>query len=134
MDTINNQYLNVVQTIHTSDKASNIEEAIRDLMHMQTYLLKHHPEFIDSITDVDYHLACAAFRINRIKQFEKLVQRHYYDDFRFKRLYQSFLAVETTNAWNNIIKSNASNMEKTFVRSLSVIILTGVCLSLILRK
>lgn len=131
---LNSQYISVVHTIHNTDSANIIDKSMKSLNNIQSYIRQHHPEFIESITDIDYQLACAAFRINKTEQFEQVVQQHYFDDYRFKRLYQTFIEAETTNAWKNIIKSNAQNMEKTFVRSLSVIILTGVCVSLFLRK
>lgn len=134
MPELNRQYFDVISSLQMADNASTVEKSIKNLLQLRQYILTNYPEYLDSITDVDYNLACAAFRINNVELFERVVQRHYYDDSRFKRLYQIFLDVETTNAWKHIVQSNATNLEKTFVRSLSIIILTGVCISLVLRK
>lgn len=134
MDSINDDYFKDVNLIQTAKGSRQIEKAIKGLMHLRNTVVERYPELIDSVADIDYHLACAAYRINNINLFEQTVQIHYYDDYRFKNLYQSFLEMETANVWNNIIKANASNLEKTFVRSLSVVILTCICLSLAFRN
>lgn len=134
MSTMNDQYAENVRIVQWGKNADEIERAMNRLLHIRDELVAHHPEYLDGITDIDFYVACAAYRINNVQQFEQMVQRHYYDDARFKRLYRSHLEVETTNVWRNIVRENANNMEKTFVRSLSIIILTGICVSIIMRK
>lgn len=134
MDNLNVEYIDEVKEIQTANNVHDIEKSIKNLQSLQTHIVNNYPEFIDSITDIDYHIACGAFRVNNIHLFEQTIQKHYYNDYRFKKLYGHFQEVATTNVWNDIIKSNTTNLERTFVRSLSVVILTCVCLSLILRK
>lgn len=134
MGTLNNDYAGEIKIIQTADNMFAIEKSIKNLTQMRNTIQTQHPEYIDSITDIDYYIACGAYRINNVDLFEQTVQKHYYDDPRFKKLYMAFKEMETANVWNNIVKTNASHLEKTFVRSLSVVILTGVCLSLIFRK
>lgn len=134
MDNINTEYLQDVRSIQVSDNVRDLEKSMSSLSNIRNIVLAHHPEFIDSIKDIDYHLACGAYRINNVDLFEQTVQKHYYDDYRFKKLYQSFKEMETANVWNGIVKKNANDLERKFVRSLSVVILTCVCLSLVFRK
>lgn len=134
MDIYNVEYMNDVQTIHKADNSFDIEKSIKNLIQLRNNLLYHHPEYMDSIIDIDFIIACAAYRINDVQLLESTIQKHYYADYRFKKLYQAFYAVETANVFKDIVHKNAHNMEKTFVRSLSVIILTGICLSFILRQ
>lgn len=131
---MNEQYAENIRAVQLGNNADDIERAMNNLLHLRSHLLETHPEYLEAITDVDFYIACAAYRTNKVAQFEQMVQRHYYDDVRFKRLYRSHLEVETTNVWKNIVRENANNMEKTFIRSLSVIILTGICVSVIMRK
>lgn len=128
------QYAESIRAVQQADNALDIERAIKTLIQLRTTLQTYYPESMDSITDIDYYIACGAFRLNNSAQFEDVVQRHYYDDSRFKRLYQIYMDVKTTNDWRHIVKTNASHLEKTFIRSLSVVILTGICISLVLRK
>lgn len=134
MDNYNAIYVDDVKTVQTANNTLDIENAIKSLTSLRNNILQNHPEYIESIADIDYTIACAAYRINNVQLFETTIQKHYYDDTRFKRLYQNYRDVEITNVWNDVVKKKASNLEKTFVRSLSVVILTGVCLSVILRK
>lgn len=134
MDQLNAEYIEAVNLLKTADNALDIEKAMKQLTNLRNTISHKYPEYIDSITDMDYNLACGAYRINNTKLLEETVQKHYYHDYRFKKLYQLFVEMETANVWNNIVKSNANNLEKTFVRSLGIIIITGVCLSVILRK
>ncbi|WBR61455.1 hypothetical protein [Drosophila suzukii associated hytrosavirus 1] len=131
---LNREYAEDVRIIQIGDNLRDIEKAIRNLMQLRNVILSKHPEYIVSITDIDFYIANGAYRINDVTLFEQTVQKHYYDDYRFKKLYQSYKEIATANVWNNIVKMNATKLEKTFVRSISVIILTGVCLSLIFRK
>lgn len=130
----NIDYANEVRLLQTSDNARDIQKAIKYLQHLHNYLQVHFPEFVESLADIDYYIACGAFRVNNVKLFESIIQQHYYDDSRFKKLYILFREMQTTNIWNNIVKTNASHLEKTFIRSLSLIIIAGVCVSIILRK
>lgn len=133
-DDFNADYFQKVDILQNANNALDIEKAINNLINLRTYIVANFPEFIVSTTDIDYHIACGAYRVNNVKLLEQIVQQHYYNDYRFKILYQSFREMETANVWNNIVKANANNLEKTFVRSLSVVILTCVCLSLVFRK
>lgn len=129
-----NEYAENIRIVQLGNNADDIERAMNKLLQLRSYLLQIHPEYLDTIADVDFYIACAAYRTNNVSQFEQVVQRHYYDDVRFKRLYRSYLEVETTNVWKNIVRENANNMEKSFIRSLSIIILTGICVSVLMRK
>lgn len=134
MDTLNTGYIDSLNSLKTADNALDIEKAMKRITNLRNAISNKHPEYMDSITDLDYSLACGAYRINNVKLLEETVQKHYYHDYRFKKLYQLYIEMETANVWNNIVRSNANNLEKTFVRSLGIIIITGVCLSIILRK
>lgn len=134
MDALNHKYVESIRLVQTADNMRDIEKALKELLHLRHRMLAEHPENIDSITDINYYIARGAYRVNNTALFEQTIQQHYYDDYRFKVLYQTFREMETANVWNNIVRMNALNLEKTFVRSLSVIILTGVCLSLVVRK
>lgn len=134
MENINREYCENIHIIKTSQNTREIEKSIKRLVNLRNYILTSYPEYIESIIDIDYRLACAAYRINKIDLFEQCVQKHYYGDYRFKKLYQLYREVETTNIWNNIVKENATRLERTFVRSISLIIITTICLSLAFRK
>lgn len=134
MDSYNLEYLENVDSIKKADNIFAIEKSIKSLTNLRNKITIDHPEYFDSIIDIDYQLARGAFRINNPDLFEETVQKHYYYDFRFKKLYQLFRDMQTANVWNNIAAMNASKLEKTFIRSLSLVILTGVCISLLLRK
>lgn len=131
---LNEKYGDYVQAVVLAQKASEIRHVLRQLQQLRVTIEEQHPEYIDSLNDIDYYIATAAYRINDADLFESTVQRHYYDDARFKKLYQSYVDAETTNAWNNIVKANSNNLERTFIRSLSVVILAGIGISIILRK
>lgn len=131
---LNSEYMEDIKIVHTADNTLDIEKSIRNLIQLRNRIMQQYPEYIDSITDIDFALASAAYRINNVDLLETTIQKHYYNDQRFKRLYQNFRDVETANVWNNVIDRNARNMERTFIRSLSIVILTGICLTVILRK
>lgn len=134
MDYVDQNYYTAVHSIQTADNVRELEKSISTLTFIRQLVLFGYPEFLDSLKDIDYHIACGAYRINNVPLFEKTIQRHYYDDYRFKKLYKTFTEMQTANVWNGIVKKNANDLQKTFVRSLSVVILTGVCLSLVFRK
>lgn len=134
MDNLNVEYFDGVKAIQTANNMHDIDKSIKNLQSLQVQIVNNYPEFLDSIIDIDYHIACGAYRINNIDLFEHTIQKHYYNDYRFKKLYSLFQDVTAANVWNDIIKSNTTNLERTFVRSLSVVILTCVCLSLVMRK
>lgn len=134
MDVYNKEYIENIKTVHTADNTFDIEESIKNLSTLRNDIFEHNPEFIESIVDIDYGIACAAYRINNVELFEDIIKRHYYDDIRFKKLYQKFREVEMANVWNEVVQRNANKLEKTFVRSLSIVILTGLSLAIILRK
>lgn len=134
MDTFNKEYYDSVLILQTTNTVRDIEKSLKRLLVLRNKILTQHPEYIDSIVDIDFCLARGAYRINDIELLEKTIQKHYYNDYRFKKLYQIFKEMETANVWNNIVKTNKTQLEKTFVRSLSVIIITCACLSVIFRK
>lgn len=134
MNNANKDYYSAVYTIQTADNVLELNKALSNLSYLKKLIMFGRPEFIDSLKDIDYYIACGAYRINDKNLFEKTIQLHYYDDYRFKKLYKTYKEMETTNAWNGIVKKNATALEKTFVRSLSVVILTCVCVSLVFRK
>lgn len=134
MYSLNFEYYDDTRTIQVGDNSRDIEKAIKNLIHMRNMLIANFPEYTESITDVDFQIATGAYRVNNINLFEETIQTHYTDDYRFKKLYQSFVETQTANVWNNIVKANATNLERTFVRALSLVILTCVCVSLVVRK
>lgn len=134
MDPLNSEFFENVKIMQNTNDTRDIEKSIKILNNVRDSIVAHHPEYIDSISDIDYRLACAAFRVNNTELLEENVQRHYHNDHRFKKLYQMFHEVETTNVWNSIVRANAKNMEKTFVRSLGLIAVTIICVSLLNRK
>ena len=134
MEVFNRQYAENIQNLQTATNAQTIMISMKNLIVLRNTLMTDYPEYLDSITDTDYFIARGAFRIKDVDRFEETIQRHYYDDARFKRLYQLFVNAQTENIWRNVVRVNAKNLEKTFVRSLSVIILTGICISILVRK
>lgn len=134
MDSCNEEFFKYIHIIQTTNDIRDINKSIKKLIHLRDKILIEHPEYIESINDIDYRLSCAAYRINDNDLLEKNIQKHYYNDYRFKKLYHLFNEMKTISTWNNIVKSNATRLQKTFIRSLGIIILTCVCLTLAVRK
>lgn len=133
MDVANDEYMRTVAVVRTGENARDIERGIRDLMQVRNYITANYPELVESVADIDYYIANAAYRINNVPLMESMIQKHYYADHRFKKLYRTHRETETANVWHNIVRSNADDLQKTFVRSLSCVILTCIVVSIICR-
>lgn len=127
------EYSSLVDKIQTSNDPDEIELTVKHLIKLRENIEEYNPQFIDSIVDIDFWIACGAYRVNDSRKIEQTVQKHH-NDSRFKYLYHKFWNMEITNSWQQIIKNNSDNLQKTFVRTISVFLLTGVCLSLAFRK
>lgn len=129
----NNRYLWDVDVIKRGDTTVEINKAIRSLTELREKIKGTHPEYTESIVDVDFYITVGAYRTNNKKLFESLVQRHM-NDTRFKKQYQYYVRVETENLWSSVIDYNKHQMQKTFVRSMGLIFTTALLLSIIMRK
>lgn len=134
MDTLNSEYFENYHKIKYNDDMYNVEKSINNMIILRNELIKHHPEYRDAITDIDYLICRGSYRINNIKLIEEIIPKYHNTDYRFKKLYHMLMEIETANVWRNVIEENNERRSKIFLRASSVIILTGALLCVIFRK
>ena len=132
MEYLNYEYQQQCAILHASDNYKSIKKAADDLTHLNEKLLDHYPELMDSMTDVEYELALAAFRLNNTKNLEKYLEQNLWSP-RFKKLYRLYLATSMNQSVQNVLLYKSENTQKMVVRTVSVCILTAVCLAAIFR-